>query len=167
MYRWRGGGIEVLLVHPGGPFFRRQDDGYWGIPKGEYADGEEAIACARREFAEEIGQPPPVGPMIPLGDVRQRNAKIVTAWAVEGDLDASAIVSNTFVLEWPPRSGRQQEFPEVDRAGWFDPQEAAVKMIEAQRVLVERLMAALASGALEAADAGEEVRPVSARRRDG
>lgn len=144
MYRRRSAaGVEVLLVHPGGPYFRRKDAGVWSIPKGEYAAGEEALACARREFAEEIGQPVAAGPLIGLGEIRQRNGKLVAAWAVEGDLDAGKIQSNTFVIEWPPRSGRQQEFPEVDRAGWFRPDEAAEKMIAAQRPLLDRLVSRL------------------------
>jgi predicted NUDIX family NTP pyrophosphohydrolase len=144
MYRTGpGGGLEVLLVHPGGPFFRRRDAGVWGIPKGEQAPGEDALVCARREFAEEVGSPVGDGPLIALGEIRQRNGKIVRAWAVAGDLDADAIVSNTFRLEWPPRSGREREFPEVDRAGWFGPGAAAEKMIAAQLPLVHRLEAAL------------------------
>lgn len=143
MYRRPAAGLEVLLVHPGGPYFRRKDAGAWSIPKGEYQAGEEPLACALREFSEEIGQPVAGGPLIGLGEIRQRNGKLVTAWAVEGDLDAAQIRSNTFVIEWPPRSGRQQEFPEVDRAGWFTRAEAAEKMIAAQRPLVDRLARAL------------------------
>ena len=138
MYRVRAHELEVLLVHPGGPFFRRKDAGVWSIPKGEYAPGEDAIACARREFAEETGSPVGPGPLISLGEIRQRNGKIVTAWAIEGDLDAGEIRSNTFVMEWPPRA-----FPEVDRADWFGPAAIAVKMIGAQQSLVDRLVEAL------------------------
>jgi predicted NUDIX family NTP pyrophosphohydrolase len=145
MYRRAAAGLEVLLVHPGGPFFRDKDAGAWGIPKGEYADGEEALACARREFAEEIGQPPPTAPVVSLGEIRQRSGKIVTAWAIAGDLDAERITSNTFVIEWPPRSGRRQAFPEVDRAGWFGLDEAVEKMLAAQRPLLDRLAVALAA----------------------
>jgi predicted NUDIX family NTP pyrophosphohydrolase len=154
LYRLRGGGLEVLLVHPGGPFFRRKDFGVWGIPKGEHAPGEDALGCARREFAEETGSPVGDGPLIALGEIRQRNGKIVTAWALEGDLDAERIASNTFTLEWPPRSGRQEEFPEVDRAGWFGRGEAAEKMIAAQQPLIDRLAAALGLQGGGAADAG-------------
>jgi predicted NUDIX family NTP pyrophosphohydrolase len=146
VYRRSASGVEVLLVHPGGPFFRDRDAGAWGIPKGEYADGEEALACARREFAEEIGQPPPAAPAVLLGEIRQRSGKIVTAWAIEGDLDAEQITSNTFEVEWPPRSGRRQAFPEVDRAGWFGLDAAAEKMLAAQRPLLDRLAGALAAG---------------------
>jgi predicted NUDIX family NTP pyrophosphohydrolase len=142
LYRHTGGkGIEVLLVHPGGPFFARRDAGAWSVPKGLYEDGEEPLAAARREFSEELGSTCPDGPAIDLGEVRQRSGKRVTAWAVEGDLDADAITSNTFTMEWPPRSGRTQEFPEVDRAGWFVLDEARVKILAAQAEFLERLVA--------------------------
>jgi predicted NUDIX family NTP pyrophosphohydrolase len=134
-------GPEVLLVHPGGPFFARRDDGAWSIPKGLYEDGEEPLAAARREFAEELGSPCPDGPALELGEIRQRNGKRVTAWAVAGDLDPTAITSNTFELEWPPRSGRLQTFPEVDRAGWFTIDAARVKILAAQAAFLDRLMA--------------------------
>src|ERR1700754_864886 len=114
-----GGELEVLLVHPGGPFWARRDAGAWSIPKGEHGEDEEPLAAARREFEEELGLPVPQGELRPLPEVRQKGGKRVTAWAVEGDLDPERIVSNSFELEWPPRSGRTQEFPEVDRAGWF------------------------------------------------
>ena len=139
MYRRGSGGAEVLLVHPGGPYFARRDTGAWSIPKGLYEADEEPLACARREFAEELGSPCPDGPVLELGEIRQRNGKRVTAWAVAGDLDADAITSNTFTIEWPPRSGRTQEFPEVDRAGWFGLDAAREKLIEAQRELLDRL----------------------------
>ena len=130
-------------MHPGGPFFARRDAGAWSIPKGLYEEGEEPLACARREFAEEIGSPCPDGPALELGEIRQRNGKRVTAWAIEGDLDADRITSNTFTLEWPPRSGRHQEFPEVDRAGWFGLGAAREKILAAQAPLLDRLMAIL------------------------
>jgi predicted NUDIX family NTP pyrophosphohydrolase len=139
LHRRGADGLEVLLVHPGGPYFARRDAGAWSIPKGLYEDGEEPLACARREFAEELGRPCPEGPALELGEIRQRNGKRVTAWAVEGDLDAGAITSNTFTIEWPPRSGRTQEFPEVDRAAWFTLPAAREKLIEAQRALLDRL----------------------------
>ena len=145
LYRRRPTGLEVLLVHPGGPFFARRDAGVWSIPKGEYGDDEEPLACARREFEEETGQPLYAAATIPLGEIRQRGGKVVTAWGVEGDLDAGAIASNTFALEWPPRSGRTREFPEVDRAGWFALDAAAAKLIAAQRPLLDRLAAAVAA----------------------
>jgi predicted NUDIX family NTP pyrophosphohydrolase len=139
LYRSTDGLLEVLLVHPGGPFYARKDLGTWGIPKGEYEPDEEPRACAIREFEEEIGQPPPPGPMIELGEIRQKNGKIVTAWALHGDLDADAIHSNTFTAEWPPRSGRMQDFPEIDRAAWLTLDAAAAKIIETQQPLLDRL----------------------------
>jgi predicted NUDIX family NTP pyrophosphohydrolase len=136
------GVLEVLLVHPGGPFWARRDAGAWSIPKGEYADDEDPLAAARREFAEELGHPPPDGTATPLGEVRQKGGKVVVAWAVEGDLDPATTVSNTFELEWPRGSGRLREFPEVDRAEWFTLEEAAVRILEGQRPLLEALRAA-------------------------
>lgn len=133
------GRTEVLLVHPGGPFWARRDAGAWSIPKGEIDEGEDPLACARREFAEELGTPVPHGPTIPLGEVRQKAGKVVTAWAVEGDLDPTTVVSGTFTMEWPRGSGRLREFPEVDRAEWFDLEEAAVRILDGQRPLLEAL----------------------------
>jgi predicted NUDIX family NTP pyrophosphohydrolase len=135
-----GDGLEVLLVHPGGPYFARRDAGAWGIPKGLYEPGEEPLACARREFAEELGTRCPDGPVLELGEIRQRNGKRVTAWALEGNLDTGAITSNTFTIEWPPRSGRMQEFPEVDRAAWFGVEAARDKLLAAQVPLLDRLV---------------------------
>jgi predicted NUDIX family NTP pyrophosphohydrolase len=132
----------VLLVHPGGPYFARRDDGAWSIPKGLYEEGEEPLACAQREFAEELGSPCPDGPALELGEIRQKNGKRVRAFAVEGDLDADTITSNTFEIEWPPRSGERQTFPEVDRAGWFTLDEARAKLIPAQVPLLDALAAA-------------------------
>ena len=133
-------GREVLLVHPGGPFWAKRDDGAWSIPKGEYDEGEEPMTAALREFEEEIGSAlEHIGELVELGEVRQRNRKLVTAWAAEGDLDASAVRSNTFTMEWPPRSGRRQEFPEIDRAEWFTLARAREKLIEAQVAFVDRL----------------------------
>jgi len=139
LYRRREGRIEVLLGHMGGPFWARKDERAWSIPKGEHPEAEDALAAARREFAEETGTPPPDGPTLDLGEVRQSGGKRVTAWAVEGDLDPSAVKSNTFLLEWPPRSGRRQEFPEIDRAGWFDLGTARRKIVKGQVALVDRL----------------------------
>ncbi len=141
VHRRRDGRLEVLLVHPGGPFWARRDEGAWSIPKGEYDAGEEPLAAARREFEEELGSPPPDGPFDELGDVRQKSGKRVRAWAVEGDLDASAAHSNTFELEWPPRSGRMIEAPEIDRAEWFGLEEARRRINPAQVELLERLAA--------------------------
>jgi predicted NUDIX family NTP pyrophosphohydrolase len=129
----------VLIVHPGGPFWARKDEGAWSIPKGEYAEGEDPQACALREFEEETGTALPEGELIELGTAKQRSGKVVTAWAAEGDLDADAIKSNEFEMEWPPRSGRMRSFPEVDRAGWFGLDEAAAKLNPAQAVFLERL----------------------------
>jgi predicted NUDIX family NTP pyrophosphohydrolase len=145
LYRRAGDGLKVLLVHPGGPFWAGRDDGAWSVPKGEYDQDEDPLDAARREFREELGtDAPDVGSAIPLGEIQQRGGKRVTAWAVEGDLDLTDIRSNMFTMEWPPRSGRSQEFPEVDRAGWFDPESAGRKLVSGQAGLVERLLEALA-----------------------
>lgn len=140
------GRLEVLLVHPGGPFWAKKDAGAWSIPKGEHGEDEEPLAAARREFAEELGVAPPSPEQSPaqsLGEVRQKGGKVVAAWAVAGDLDPARIVSNTFELEWPPRSGRRQAFPEVDRAAWFGLEEARVKLLAAQTPLLDALGALL------------------------
>lgn len=137
MYRLLDG-LEVFLVHPGGPFFARKDEGSWTIPKGEFIPPEAALDAAVREFREETGVRL-AGPFASLMPVRQKGGKIVHAWAAEGDIDASAIVSNTFEIEWPPRSGRKQSFPEVDRAGWFDVATARVKINASQAALLEEL----------------------------
>jgi predicted NUDIX family NTP pyrophosphohydrolase len=131
----------VLLVHPGGPFWARRDEGAWSIPKGEYLADEDPEAAARREFEEELGSAPPQAPAEDLGEIRQKGGKLVRAFALEGDLDVERITSNTFALEWPPRSGRTIEVPEVDRAGWFGVSEAGKKMNPAQVELLERLAA--------------------------
>jgi predicted NUDIX family NTP pyrophosphohydrolase len=130
----------VLLVHPGGPYWASKDAGAWSLPKGEYEEGDDPRACAVREFEEELGTPLPAdAELTELGTVKLKSGKQVTAFAVEGDLDADAITSNTFAMEWPPRSGRQREFPEVDRAGWFDLETAAEKLNPAQAELLVRL----------------------------
>ena len=131
-------GLEVLLVHPGGPFWQKKDLGAWSIPKGEFADGEDALAAARREFREETGLDL-AGPFTPLTTVAQPGGKTVHAWAVEGECDPSALSSNTFSMEWPPRSGRRREFPEVDRAAWFDLAEAARRINRGQAALLDEL----------------------------
>jgi predicted NUDIX family NTP pyrophosphohydrolase len=143
LYRGTGAELELLLVHPGGPFWAQKDAGAWSIPKGEYGDDEDPRACALREFEEETGTPLPPGELIDLGDVRQKGGKVVTAWAAQGDLDAGAIRSNTFRMQWPPRSGRWATFPEVDRAGWFVVDEAREKLNQAQSEFVDRLLARL------------------------
>ncbi|MFC5997064.1 NUDIX domain-containing protein [Pseudonocardia hispaniensis] len=136
------GGPEVLLGHMGGPFWARKDDHAWSIPKGEYPPDEDPREAAAREFAEELGSPPPDGPLVDLGSVRG-SGKVITAFALRGDLDAERIVSNVFEMEWPPRSGRCQRFPEVDRAAWFDLSTARVKIVKGQAVFLDRLAAAL------------------------
>jgi predicted NUDIX family NTP pyrophosphohydrolase len=143
LYRRSASGIEVLLGHPGGPFWARKDDGAWSIPKGEYADGEDPRDAAAREFAEELGSPVPSGPQLDLGTVRLPSGKRLTAYAIEGDLDPAAAVSNTFEMQWPPRSGRMQSFPEIDRVQWFEPAAARVKLARGQVELLERLLSAL------------------------
>lgn len=140
LWRRLGGAIEVLLAHFGGPQWARRDAGAWGIVKGLVAPGEDAEACARREFEEELGMAAE-GALLPLGAIRQKGGKWVEAFALEGDIDASAIVSNRFEIEWPPHSGRTASFPEVDRAAWFGLGEAREKMLESQRPLLDRLAA--------------------------
>jgi predicted NUDIX family NTP pyrophosphohydrolase len=144
MYRGRGGVVEVFLVHPGGPFFAKKDAGFWGIPKGEIDEGENALAAARREFEEETGFKAG-GAVLPLTPVTQKGGKIVQAWAVEGDCDPKKMKSNTFTMEWPPRSGRRQEFPEADRAGWFSVNEAKRIINPAQISFLEELQRAIES----------------------
>jgi len=138
MFRQRDGGLEVLLVHPGGPFWVKKDIGSWSIPKGEYTSEEDPFDVAKREFNEETGFQAS-GEFIPLTPLKQPSGKIITAWAFEGDCDASAIQSNTFVMEWPPRSGRQQEFPEVDRVGWFPIRVAKEKVTKGQVGFLEEV----------------------------
>jgi predicted NUDIX family NTP pyrophosphohydrolase len=144
LYRQRDGALEVFLVHPGGPFWKNKDLGAWSIPKGEYEAEDDPLAAARREFEEETGFAPPSGEWRSLFEVKLSSGKVVTAWAVEGDCDADAIRSNLFSMEWPPKSGKTQEFPEVDRAAWFALPEAQVKIHPAQREFLDRLVAQLA-----------------------
>ncbi len=143
-YRLAAGGCEVFLVHPGGPFWAKKDAGAWTIAKGEYED-EEPLDAARREFREETGFVAS-GELLPLGEVKQPGGKIVVAWAFRGDFDPAAAVSNTFEMEWPPRSGRRREFPEVDRAAWFTLEVAQAKILAGQRPFLARLATALAGG---------------------
>ena len=140
LYRRRGGELQVFLAHPGGPFWSRKDLGAWTIPKGEIGEGEDPLEAAKREFAEEIGVALE-GRFIPLQPIKQRGGKVVAAWAIEGDCDADAIRSNVFSMEWPPKSGKLAEFPEVDRAGWFTLEEARGKIIGGQLPLLEELRA--------------------------
>jgi predicted NUDIX family NTP pyrophosphohydrolase len=144
LYRRGSDGIEVLLVHPGGPFWARKDDGAWSIPKGEVEPGEEFVAVARREFAEETGHQAPNEPLIDLGQITQKSGKLVLGWAVQGDLDPSTAISNTYDMEWPPHSGTIQTFPEIDRVEWFDLDEARRRLKAAQVPFLDRLQAALA-----------------------
>jgi predicted NUDIX family NTP pyrophosphohydrolase len=145
MYRRRQGGPEVFLVHPGGPFWAQKDEGAWSIPKGEYGPGEDPFEVAKREFQEETGFPAE-GNFMPLTPRKQPSGKIITAWALEGDCDASLIKSNTFSMEWPTRSGKQQEFPEVDRAGWFPIPAAKEKIITGQAPFLDELNEILKEG---------------------
>jgi len=142
LYRHRPGGPEVFLVHPGGPFWAKKDDGAWSIPKGVCDAGEDPEVAARREFREETGTV--IGaPLVPLGAFRQPGGKIVIAFAAEGDIDPASLKSNAFTMEWPPRSGRIADFPEVDRAGWFDADVAARKILKGQRPILDALHARL------------------------
>jgi predicted NUDIX family NTP pyrophosphohydrolase len=141
-----GGDVEVLIGHMGGPFWARKDAAGWSIPKGEAGPGEEPFDVARREFAEELGSPVPAEVFLDLGELRVGSGKVLTVWAAEGDLDADATVSNTFSMEWPPRSGRVQEFPEIDRSAWFSVDAAREKLVRGQVPFLDRLLAALAGG---------------------
>jgi predicted NUDIX family NTP pyrophosphohydrolase len=142
VYRRQANSVEVFLVHPGGPFWQNKDEGAWSIPKGEFADGEDPLATAQREFQEETGIVI-AGSFAPLQPIKQRGGKTVHAWRVEADFDASRLVSNTFTIEWPPRSGKQQAFPEVDRGEWFNLETATRKINEGQRNFLEQLKAAI------------------------
>ena len=139
MYRLRESRVEVFLVHPGGPFWAKKDLGAWSIPKGEYATGEDPLDAARREFAEETGFAPS-GEFIPLGTVRQSGGKLVSVWAVEGDCDPAQVKSNVCMIEWPPRSGRKIEIPEVDQAGWFSLDEARERILKSQAPVIDLLL---------------------------
>jgi predicted NUDIX family NTP pyrophosphohydrolase len=145
VHRKRAGAVEVLLAHPGGPFWAKRDAGAWSIPKGEYSDSEDPETAARREFTEETGWTIE-GELKPLGEIRQKAGKVVTAFAAEGDFDPASLESNRFEMEWPPKSGRIASFPEVDRAGWFGLAEARDKIVEGQQPLLDRLEA-LSGGA--------------------
>ncbi|WP_405926428.1 NUDIX domain-containing protein [Streptomyces sp. NBC_00035] len=140
LFRHTDNGLEVLLGHMGGPFFARRGAGAWTLPKGEYEPDETAWEAARREFQEELGLPPPDGEALPLGEVRQNGGKIVTAWAIEADLDPATVVPGTFEMEWPPKSGRRQAFPELDRVEWFGLERARALIVKAQAGFLDRLM---------------------------
>lgn len=143
LYRIVDGVVEVLIGHPGGPFWARKDDGAWSIPKGEYLDGEDPWAAAQREFGEELGKPVPPGEPQRLDPVRQAGGKVVTVFALAGDMDLDGAVSNTFTMEWPKGSGSLREFPEIDRVGWFDVAAARIKLLKGQRPVLDQLMALL------------------------
>ncbi|MGB3483758.1 MAG: NUDIX domain-containing protein [Mycobacterium sp.] len=140
LYRTGVDGIEVLIAHPGGPFWAKKDDGAWSIPKGEYADGDDPWQAARREFAEELGLEPPDGPRVELGEVKQSGGKVVTVFAVGADLDVTGSQSNTFEMEWPPKSGLLQAFPEIDRVAWVPVETARTKLLKGQVPFVDRLL---------------------------
>jgi len=141
LYRVRDGVVEVLIAHPGGPFWARKDDGAWSIPKGEYTPGDDPWVAAQREFEEEVGSAPSVGPRIELGPVKQPGGKVVTAFAAPGDLDPADAVSNSFELEWPRGSGQLRSFPEIDRVAWFPVAQARAKLLKGQLPLLDQLMA--------------------------
>jgi predicted NUDIX family NTP pyrophosphohydrolase len=147
LHRRGGAGPEVLLGHMGGPFWARKDDGAWSIPKGEHGPDEDPLAVARREFEEELGSPVPADDLVPLGRHRVTAGKVLAVWTAEGDLDAGSCRSNTVQLEWPPRSGRIQEFPEIDRAAWFDLGQARAKLVAGQVLFLDRLREHLDGGA--------------------
>ena len=139
LFRETAAGVEVLLVHPGGPFWAKKDDGSWSIPKGEFADDEEPLSAAKREFEEETGVPP-AGDFLPLQPLRQPSGKVVFAWALRSDFDPTSLKSNMFSMEWPPKSGQQQEFPEVDRAAWFGVQSARRKILKGQAPFLDQVL---------------------------
>jgi len=141
LYRTRDGVVEVLIAHPGGPFWARKNDGVWSIPKGEYVDGDDPWAAARREFFEELGLRVPAGPRIDFGPLKQPSGKVVTAFGIRGDLDVADARSNTFLMEWPKGSGTTREFPEVDRVGWFPVAQAKTKLLKGHHAFLDRLMA--------------------------
>jgi predicted NUDIX family NTP pyrophosphohydrolase len=145
MYRGSGPKLELLLVHPGGPFWAKKDRGAWSIPKGEYEQGEDSLSIAKREFEEELGSPPPPGKFLELGEIVQPSRKVITAFAVEGDFQPTRLTSNHFEMEWPPKSGRKQSFPEVDRAAWFTPVGAREKIQPGQAPFIDRLVEQLQS----------------------
>jgi predicted NUDIX family NTP pyrophosphohydrolase len=146
LFRWRAGAVEVLLAHPGGPFWSRKDAGAWSIPKGEHGPDEEPLSAARREFAEETGHPPPDGAAISLGEIVQPSRKVVTVFALEGEFDPAALSGETIEIDWPPRSGRRLVIPEIDRVEWFSLAEAERRILPGQRPFLARLETALSRG---------------------
>jgi predicted NUDIX family NTP pyrophosphohydrolase len=152
LYKQKGSAVEVLLGHPGGPFWARKDEHAWSVPKGLFEDGEAPIEAAKREFAEEIGQPVPEGKLRPLGEAKMSSGKVVHIWAVEADMDVSRITSNMATIEWPPKSGQTIEIPELDRADWFDLATAQRKLVKGQVVFIDRLAALLGADMPKYAD---------------
>jgi predicted NUDIX family NTP pyrophosphohydrolase len=147
LYRGSLPALELLLVHPGGPFWANKDEGAWSIPKGEYDEGDDPLLAAKREFEEELGSAPPQGRCLDLGELAQPSRKVIAAFALEGDFDPAELKSNHFEMEWPPKSGKRQSFPEVDRAQWFAPEEARKKILPGQATFIDRLLARLKEGA--------------------
>ena len=139
LYRFKDGDLQVLIAHPGGPFFAKKDNGNWSIPKGLYEDDEDPFETAKREYEEEIGVPPPSGPYLELGEIKRKDGKTIHVWAAEGNFDESKVKSNIFEMEWPPRSGKMQEFPEIDKALWFDINSASLKLQPVQVEFLKRL----------------------------
>lgn len=148
--------LDLLIVHPGGPFWAKKDDAAWSIPKGEYLEGDDPFECALREFAEELGTKPPEGDFIDLGEIRQPSGKRIRCWAVEGDLDVTDVISNEFEMEWPKGSGRVQSFPEVDRAGWFPTNLARIKLLKGHTGFIDRLTEELGSRGVTVLEADDE-----------
>ena len=146
LYRFKDRELQVLIAHPGGPFFAKKDNGNWSIPKGLYEDDEDPFEAAKREYEEEIGAPVPSGPYLELGEIKRKDGKTICAWAAEGDVDESKVKSNTFEMEWPPRSGKKQEFPEIDKALWFNLDSASQKLQPAQVEFLKRLAGQLDVG---------------------
>ena len=146
LYRFKDRELQVLIAHPGGPFFAKKDNGNWSIPKGLYEDDEDPFEAAKREYEEEIGAPVPSGPYLELGEIKREDGKTICAWAAEGDVDESKVKSNTFEMEWPPRSGKKQEFPEIDKALWFNLDSASQKLQPAQVEFLKRLAGQLDVG---------------------
>ena len=144
LYRGGGDTLTLLLVHPGGPFWAKKDSGAWSIPKGEYDESEDPLAVAKREFEEELGSPPPGGDCVFLGELLQPSRKAVACFALQGDFDPKTLKSNLFELEWPPKSGRRQSFPEIDRAAWFKPEVARKKILPGQAAFIDRLVGLVA-----------------------
>jgi len=148
--------LDLLIVHPGGPFWAKKDDGAWSIPKGEYLEGDDPFDCALREFEEELGSPPPEGDFIDLGEIRQPSGKRIKCWAIEGDLDVTKITSNEFEMEWPKGTGKIQSFPEVDRAGWFPTSRARVKLLKGHTGFIDRLTEELATKGVRVVEMEDE-----------